>query len=508
MVLVAARHVEGGPARVMKKVTGVSIGLLLVIAAIPWVVGRSVEHAFITRLERLAGGADAALQVRLVRYDRGWLTSEAVHRVMWGDAPGSFDIVHRFDHLPRLGEGWARVRSVPEWNGRADEIVRHYFGSSPAVRVDTVIGFDGALLMSLHSPAFAKPLADEPDVRFTWGGAEGWMRVDAQGKARLQVNVPGLAMHGQGVVATFADLRMDGDWQGAPDPASWSGRTLISVSAIGLSSPEGGARLRLVETELERQDQGDSIALAARMRVGEGTALGEGADEGFREGELALHLDGLGKEALRTYLERMANLPPVLAPQDQARANAHMALALFADLLEGAPQLRIERARLTTPNGSFSAVGVLGIDATSPAGVAGGLFSRLRLDARVDVSARLLEGWLARDTFRGVEAALLERSGEVDAQLARELTERFVRERIDAWTAAGILAPDRDRYRVRIKLAQGHLSVNGVPSDTLLPSGSAGSAPLELPGAAAPGQAPATLSAVSGEMAAVTPRRP
>jgi len=495
-------------ARVMKKVTGVSIGLLLVIAAIPWLVGRALEQAFITRLERLAGGADAALQVRLVGYERGWLTSKAVHRVMLGDASGSFDIVHRFDHLPRLGEGWARVRSVPEWNGRAAEIVRHYFGSSPAVRADTVIGFDGGLLMSLHSPAFGKTLADEPDVRFTWGGAEGWMQVDAQGRARLEVKVPGLAMHGQGVVATFADLRMDGDWQGAPDPASWSGRTMISVSAIGLSSPEGGARLRHVETELEREDQGDTIALAARVRVGEGAALGEGADEGFREGELALHLDQLGKPALRTYLERMAELPAALAPQEQARASAHMAMALLADLLEGAPQLRIERARLTTPNGSFSAVGVLGIDAASSVEGEEGLFSRLRLDARVDVSARLLEGWLARDTYRGVEAALLERSGEVDAQRVRELTERFVRERIDSWTAAGILATDRDRYRVQVKLAQGHLSVNGVPSDTLLPSGSAGNAPLELPGAAAPEEVPATLSAVSGEMAAVPPRRP
>ena len=491
----------------IKKVTGVSIGLVLVIAAIPWLVGRAVEDDFIVRLERLAGGADALLQMRLVQYERGWLASVAVHRVMLGDS-GTFDIVHRFDHLPRVGEGWARVRSVPVWRGHADDVVRHYFGSSAPVTVDTVIGFDGTLLMSLRSPAFGKALVEEPDVRLTWGGAEGWMQVAADGRARVQVNVPGLAMHGQGVVATFADLRLDGDWRTARDPMSWAGRTLLRVSAIGLSGPDGGARLRHVETELERHDEGDSVSLAARLQVGEGVPVGDGANEALRNAVLELRLDQLGKPALRTYLERMAHLPTGLPPGQQTHASAHMALALLADLLEGAPRLRIEQLRLTTPNGSFSAAGVLAIEPDSSAAPDGDLFSRLRLDARVDISQRLLEGWLARDMRPGVEAALLERRGEVDARLARELTERFARERIDAWTAAGILAAERDRYQVRVKLAEGQFSLNGVPSERLLPSGSGKAAPGAQPGPARHGSEAATVSAVSGEMAADRQSRP
>lgn len=473
-----------------KKVTGVSIGALLVLAAIPWGVGHLVEHVLCERVERLAAGADAMLRTRLVRYERGWLTSKAVHRVELVNAT-AFEIHHVADHLPRVGEGWARVRSVPLLSADAQALADHYFGSSAPMTADTVVGFDGSLSVSLRSPAFAKALTDEPDVRFTWGGAQGSLHVDSRGSARMLFEVPGLAMHGQGVVATFADLRVDGDWRSTAD--AWSGRTSMSVSAIGLSSPEGGARLRRLEAAFEREDLGKTIALSCRVRVGEGTSLDAGAEDGFRDGAIDIHLDRLGKEALRTYLERMARLPAALPESEQTRVNARMALALLADLLEGAPRLRIERARLTTPNGSFAASGVLAIDPVHAGAGDRDLLSRLRLDARVEVSARLLEGWMARDTYRGVSAALLERSGEVDEQFARDLTERFVRERIEVWTSAGILAADRDRYRVQIDLARGHLRVNGVPSDALLPGRSAD-----------PGPAPGDI----GTTRFVPPRRP
>jgi len=500
---------------VKKKVIGVSIGVLLVAAAIPWYVGRIVEDRFVGRIEQLMGGTAGVLGVSLLRYDRGWFASEAVHRINpGGDPSASFEVHHRIDHLPRLREGWARVHSFPVWSAGGRDTARYYFGDSAPVTLESVVGFDGALDVTLHSPAFGKALEDEPDMRFTWGGAQGWLRVDREGKARMQLKVPGLALHGQGVVATFADLKLDGDWRGSADPAAWSGKTLLSVSAVGLSSPEGGARLRHVEAGLERRDEGETIAMSVRLRVGEGSALGEGGvpaqdgDEGFREAALDLHLDRLGKRALRTYVERMSQLPAVLPEEEHTRVNAGMALALLADLLEGEPELRIERARLTTPNGSFSAAGVLTVDPAQADPAGSDLLSRLRLHVRVDVSEKLLEGWLARDTYRGVEAALRERSGEVDEQLARELTGRFVRERIEGWTAAGILATDRDRYLVKIDLARGHLSVNGVPSDALLPAPRLDPAAGGEPDRAGPRSARATPSPDSGEMSPVHDRRP
>jgi len=486
----------------------VSIGALAVAATIPWGVGRLAEHRFVQALQRAAGGADAMARVRLVRYERGWLSSSAVHRVaLTDDAAGVFEIHHRIDHLPRLGEGLARVQSRPEWTGDMKDAVAHYFGEDAPLSADTVVGFDGSLTMTMHSPAFDKALAEEPAVRVTWGGAQGSLHIDAAGRANMRLNVPGLAMHGQGVVATFADMRVEGQWVGTQDPGAWSGETLLKVSAIGLSSPQGGARLRHVEAAVERRDQGQTIRLAGRLRIGEGNTLESEDEDSFREAVLELELDGLDKKALSAYADRVAQSSRPLPEAQQARANAQLALALLGDLLQGAPELRIRRLGLITPQGSFTASGALGIQAVHSGEGDADLLSRLRLDGQIDISVALLEGWLARDTYRGVQAALMERGGEVDETLARELTQRFVRERIQSWASSGILATDRDRYTVQVKLAHGHLSVNDVPSDELLPSHSPDALLDSLEQAAARGS-PATHARVSGEIPPVHNRRP
>jgi len=492
---------------VIRKVIGVSIGALAVAAAIPWGVGRLAEHRFVTGLESAAGGVDAMMRMHLVRYERGWLSSSAVHRVQLTDnAAGAFEIHHRIDHLPRPGEGLARVHSSPVWTGEAGDAVAHYFGADAPVSADTVVDFDGSLAMTLHSPAFNKALAEEPGVKVTWGGAQGTVHIDAAGKADMRLNVPGLAMHGQGVVATFADMRLEGQWAGNADPGAWSGRTVLKVSAIGLSSPDGGARLRHVETAIDRRDEGETIRLAYRLRIGEGNTLGSADEDSFREGVLELELDGLDKKALAAYADRMEQTPRALPEGQQARVNARLALALLGDLLQGAPELRIRRLGLITPQGSFTASGVIGIEPVQAGASGADLLSRLRLDGRIDVSVALLEGWLARDTYRGVEAALMQRGGEVDEALARELTQRFVRERIESWASSGILAADRDRYKVQVKLSQGHLSVNGVPSDELLPSRSPDELLDSLGETAAVGP-DATRARVSGEIPPVHNRR-
>jgi len=493
---------------VIRKVIGVSIGALALAATIPWGVGRLAEHRFVEALGRAAGGADAMARMRLVRYERGWLSSSAVHRVALTDnAAGVFEIHHRIDHLPRLGEGLARVHSSPEWTGDMKDAVAYYFGADAPLSAETVVGFDGSVTMTLRSPAFNKPLAEEPGVKVTWGGAQGTLHIDAAGKADMRLNVPGLAMHGHGVVATFADMRVQGQWVGTQDPGAWSGKTVLKVSAIGLSSPQGGARLRHVETAIERRDRGETIRLAGRLRIGEGNTLESEDEDSFREAVLELELDGLDKKALAAYANRVGQSPRPLPQSQQARVNAQLALALLGDLLQGAPELRIRQLGLITPQGSFTASGVLGIEAVQAGESNADLLTRLRLDGQIDVSVALLEGWLARDTYRGVQAALMERGGEVDETLARELTQRFVRERIESWASSGILATDRDRYKVQVKLAHGHLRVNGVLSDELLPSHSPDALLDGLEKTAAPGPH-ATRARVSGEIPPVHNRRP
>ncbi|MCW5620359.1 MAG: DUF945 family protein [Burkholderiales bacterium] len=439
-----------------------AIGVLALAVAVPWGAGWIAGQRFLSGLEHLAGSA--MLDLSLVSYQRGWLSSTAVHRLESpGTAHETLEIHHRIEHFPFSGAGLARISSAPQWPYATQTTIAYYFGASPPVSAQTLVGMDGSLAMTLHSPAFGKPLLQDPAIKLTWGGARGSLRYAPSGATRVELQVPGLAMQGQGVVATFADLRLEGD-SGAVSDAGWTGQALLKVSAIGLSSPQGGARLRHLETVLQRHDQGDMVRLGYRLNIGEGTALGADGerDDSFRDGVLEVELDRIDRQALQRYLQRVAHGPP--------EARAQLALAFLGELLQGAPELRIERVGLHTSQGTLSASGIAGLTGAQPdGGAVVDLLSRMRLDGDIDVSAALLEGWLSRDTYRGVTAALYARNAEVDEALAHALTRRFVRERIAAWSASGMLAAERDRYRMRVNLMHGHLSINGVPRDDLLP---------------------------------------
>ena len=69
----------------------VPIGILAAAAcAVPWYVGMQAEQAMRTEATKLAGSAQFPLNVTYTRYERGWLTSNAVSRLTLKAEPGLY----------------------------------------------------------------------------------------------------------------------------------------------------------------------------------------------------------------------------------------------------------------------------------------------------------------------------------------------------------------------------------------------------------------------------------
>src|SRR5262249_17500060 len=99
------------------------VGLPVVVlgaaaAAIPWYAGSQYERAVRAQVSELSRLPQLPLNVTLVRYSRGWLSSEAVVRFTLKAQPSLFlDLRQRISQWPDPNSGWLRVHSLPEWSG-------------------------------------------------------------------------------------------------------------------------------------------------------------------------------------------------------------------------------------------------------------------------------------------------------------------------------------------------------------------------------------------------------
>src|SRR5262244_3384008 len=92
--------------------------LAVAAAAVPWYVGNQYERQVRDEVSELSRAVQSPLNVMLVRYNRGWLSSEAVVRFTLRAEPQLFlDVRQQISQWPEPSSGWLRVRSLPEWSG-------------------------------------------------------------------------------------------------------------------------------------------------------------------------------------------------------------------------------------------------------------------------------------------------------------------------------------------------------------------------------------------------------
>jgi Bacterial protein of unknown function (DUF945) len=171
----------------------VPVVVLSAAAAIPWYVGSQYERAVRDEVGELSRAAQSPLNVTLVRYNRGWLSSEAVVRFTLKAEPRLFlDLRQQISQWPDPNSGWLRVRSLPEWSGPVKAALDYYFDGHPALSFDSVVGFDGGHKTTFSSPAFKKPSQHDPAATVSWGGLHGALLEGVERQWTIHATAPHL----------------------------------------------------------------------------------------------------------------------------------------------------------------------------------------------------------------------------------------------------------------------------------------------------------------------------
>jgi hypothetical protein len=139
----------------------------------------------------------------------------ALHRVsLKADPDVYFDVHHAIDHLPDPRAGLIHMRSTPRWPQQVQAAADYYFAKQPALTVDTVVDFEHNVAVRIASPAFSRPLLTQPDVKLTWGGAQGTLRFSSGSKMKLYMSMPRLGFDGGGTVADLTRASLQGEDHG------------------------------------------------------------------------------------------------------------------------------------------------------------------------------------------------------------------------------------------------------------------------------------------------------
>jgi uncharacterized protein YdgA (DUF945 family) len=443
-------------------------------AAFPWYLGRQAEQRFLAGLKHPALGENSAVAVSLVQYERGWLNSSAVHRVaLKADPDVYFDVHHAIGHLPDPERGLVTVHSTPRWPQKVQAAADYYFGNRPALSVHTVVDFERNVSMTLESPAFSKPMLTRPEVKLTWGGGSG--RISVTGPARVAVtfDLPRVQVDGSALSATFADMKVQGDWDVTGNQAEWSGQTSMGIGELSLASPFGSASLKGVDSSVVQRNQGATVLVGYTLKVREGltAAAGEQA-QGFRDAVLEIELDRLDKQVLAKYFDDVADAErAAVSPQAHQRLAAQLAMSMMSELLKGSPEMRVKKLGMTMAKGSLSGSAVLGFDGSGmgQGGAPAEMLSRVRFSGSAELSTTLLQAWLEKQARAQASSALTAQGAPPEEARVHALTQQIAQQTLAGLEASGLLKAEGDKFVVRAELTAGSLSINGMAGDQFLP---------------------------------------
>jgi uncharacterized protein YdgA (DUF945 family) len=457
----------------------IALGVVLflaagVAAAFPWYLGWQTEQRLRAGLDNPALGNNSAVAVTLVRYDRGWLNSSAVHRVaLKADPQVYFDVHHDIRHLPDPERGLVMVHSTPRWPQKVQAAADYYFGDKPAVSVDTVVRFDRNVSMTVQSPAFSKPMLANPGVKLTWGGGSGQISVTGPSRIVLAADLPRVQVDGAGVSGSFAGVKLQADWDMTGNQAEWSGHTDMGVGELSFAGPFGSASLKGVESSVVQRNQGSTVMVGYTLKVREGVATEPGAQaQGFQDAVLEIELDRLDKQVLIKYFDDVAGAERAqVSPQAHTRLTAELATGMMAELLKASPEMRVRKLGITTADGSVSGSAALSFDGSGMTETAmpADLLSHVRFSAAAELSSTLLQAWVAKQARAQATSALTELGAPLEEARVHALTQELVQQQLAGLEASGLLKAEGDKFVIRAEFAAGSLSINGMAGDQFLP---------------------------------------
>jgi hypothetical protein len=459
-----------------------------VLAFLPFYGGYEAQRAYVGLVDDMRMAARGQVGVES-KFHRGWLRSTAVTRLLGAspEDPPVFELHHTFIHGPipfgellrgRLPTSFALA--VVETDYRPDFAERSPWkeglAGRPLVRLRTTVERGGWIKTVAESPAIH---VQTVEGELTWEGIHGTAIATRDLETSSgAIEAPSLELRSGGDVLRLKDASLEFDNETTANGLV-DGVVVLSLAELSIESAGGtGGGLLLRNWSFHETSDEDLAFDTYEIRLG--TDFDEAVIDGDRFGpgaiEVALrNLQASGLRELREQLEAIAEQRQ--GHQEAAFSPLNVQMDALPRLFALSPEIVLTRFELASEGGELAGTARIGIDGEK----AREMPMPLSLPEAVEADASIFVP--ATMFHRLAEAFLMEVSGN-DGPIPPNQTRQDLKAQaalsrtrlVDSLLGAGYVARESGGYRVRLRLREGRLWLNGRPA------GFGGFSPADAPG--------------------------
>jgi len=452
----------------LKWVAGGAGIVLAACAALPWYMGTKAEETFREYAAQPADAAQSPVSVKILRYDRGWLSSSALTRIsLVADSNVHVDVRHEISQLPHPGGSLVQVHSVPQFSSGVREELNYYFGAQAPFSVDTSVRYNGERITTVSSPAFEKPMRNVPGTTLHWGGLKGTVSIDAQHRLTATARLAGLRVTGEMMSGELGAFTMEANWRVEGAVLDWEGDTKLALERLTYSALGSQGSLDRLAVSFYQRNQGNNANFGYLLRVGAvKVAHGSAAEQSYSNGVLELEVANINRKVLAQFVDAAGggaeSRPAKLSPQQT--------MEIAAELLRSSPTITLKQLAVETPKGTVSAQATVSFDGKDLQAVqfSPQLIERVRMKATLSISDGLLSSELQRKTGSQMEIGLSRPEAGSGGADPNAMSQDPTGDQIKRLTDAGFLRAQGSQLIIDAELVSGRFMINGQPADQLL----------------------------------------
>ncbi|OZI28799.1 hypothetical protein CEG14_22930 [Bordetella genomosp. 1] len=367
-----------GEASSMKKSVAVTSGVIIVLAGAwlggTWYTGKRIEaraqESLLRANEELKAVApQLALRIELVKYERGFFSSDAQYVVrsdmpsLGKDIPEGLRFDAHIQHGPFTQGGIARGQLLPHLafvhaEVGQTEVLKKVFeltkGATP-LWTDTVVSYGGKAHVKGGVPA-VEYSDEQGTLKFTGAEFNGeFDRKTFAGSGHLSSKGMTLAMKEEGKPfdVNIADISVDAQSQRGKFGISL-GKSSMQIKRIGVNAPQEKLNVTVDDLtygvsigETDAKLQGDATYRVAKVKVGE---------YDFGGGELTVKVDNIDGQAAQRLNDMYTKAIRDLSTGDSESSDSYDALLVQAmgavsTVLAGNPTIKVEPLSWKTDKG-------------------------------------------------------------------------------------------------------------------------------------------------------------
>ena len=443
---------------------GLAALLAIVVGTTAWLTGHQIERGFVRSFEPLT---HHGLEVTLLDYQRGWLSSQA--RTRWTlrheSEPVHMDVHHTIQHGPLPTGRFAHIRSTFQPTPALHEVFGQetFDDAAPPLLVLSSLGWQGSHEHVLSSPVLRGHV---DDLELFWGGLAATVHVNADGTRTSGTLTAPLIRVTDKVGGEMSIEQVHGEFDNVRSNESrlWTGPASFEIDRIHARDPAEDLKLELngILLTADSSIQGEVLDLtgaveAQRVRF---------APYDIARLKLHLHLARLDADALDVLARQSADTALLhLPPEAHHEALAALFEQQLPHLLARGPYLEIERF-----GGFLSDAGEFALSARighAPA-TRLDLFNRLGVVIDAHVPRPFMRALLAEHHHDDAAAQARARGVELDTEEFAALLERSVERHVAELEGMNLIVENEHQWNSEVRFENGRLHLNGVPADEWL----------------------------------------